>query len=237
MKPRYICWDLDETLGYFRPGKKSEPLKGLKPLLERLQGEGMRHVVTTASPRIYAEAALRRTGLRGYIDAIFPDEVVVPKNVHKRYLPVAKSLGIDRYYAPDRMLVIGNDVMGGRDAPEDLPLVTILFPDAIKYHASVLGTLIVALSEHKSFWWSFETLLSKARDRRSNGIFQGGELEIDGVEFMIGHLAPNDLTFHAENLILVSGAGEERRATIATEDEPVEVRVREIEELQAAANF
>ncbi|MFH0884316.1 MAG: HAD family hydrolase [Candidatus Micrarchaeota archaeon] len=225
-RTRYICWDMDETLGFFRPGKKSEFVKGLPALLEELQGKGVRHVITTASPPLYANLALERTSAGRLFDAIFASDIVCPDNRYKRYAPVAERLGISSHDSVDSMLVIGN---ADRDSSADLHLVTVIHPDAINYDASVMAAVLGKLMEHRSWWYGFEAMLNLAKPYRDNGIFEGGEISIGDIRLAVGCVGENDFVHSNERLILVVGAGEHRRAKIACMDESVEARVREVE--------
>ena len=69
-----ICWDFDETLGYFRPCEFSylgKPVpdnipkhflkQGIKKLLESLTE--FTHIVTTAAIGVYAKDTLKEKGL------------------------------------------------------------------------------------------------------------------------------------------------------------------------------
>jgi hypothetical protein len=231
-RTRYICWDLDETLGFFRPGKKSEFMKGLPSLLEELQSKGIRHLVTTASPSLYATLALKRTGTSRLFDGIFGCETVCPDNRYKRYGPVADKLGISRHDAVERMLVVGN---ADRDSSADLDLVTIIYPDAIKNDASVVAAVLGKLIEHRSWWYGFEAMLNGAMPHRNTGIFEGGDSYIGDVRVSIGRVGENEFMHKNEMLILISEAGLHRRADIARVDEPVEVREHEVEMALASA--
>lgn len=232
-KPRYICWDLDETLGHFRPGRKSEFMKGLPALLEELHGVGIRHVVTTASPSLYATLALKRTGTGHLFDAVFGCETVCPDNRYKRYGPVAEKLGISAYDAVDRMLIVGN---ADRDSSADLSLVTLLYPDAIKNDASVVAAVVGKLAEQRSWWYGFEVMLSGAASMRNTGIFEGGDVSIGDISLSLGRIMENDFMHENEMIVIVTGAGAQRKAQIGLIEEPFEERLREIErELGEAA--
>jgi hypothetical protein len=112
LKP-VVCWDFDETLGYFRPHEfawagqpkpASLPPPRLKPgiaqLLESLSG--FTHVVTTAAVREYARDVLRQYDLLRHFAAVFGrEDGMWPKN----YGVVARHFGTtDR-----QMIIVGND--------------------------------------------------------------------------------------------------------------------------------
>jgi hypothetical protein len=114
MKP-VVCWDFDETLGYFRPHEfawaglpkpASMPAARLKPGIEALL-ESLReftHVVTTAAVGAYARAVLAEHGLLRHFAAVFGrEDGMWPKN----YGVVARHFGIDDL--PRQMIIVGND--------------------------------------------------------------------------------------------------------------------------------
>ena len=108
-----VCWDFDETLGYFRPHEfawageprpASLPPPRLKPgigaLLESLSG--FTHVVTTSAVREYACDVLRQHDLLRHFAAVFGrEDGMWPKD----YGVVARRFGVS-----DReMIIVGND--------------------------------------------------------------------------------------------------------------------------------
>jgi len=110
-----VCWDFDETLGYFRPHEfawagqatpAAFPPPRLKPgiceLLESLSG--FTHVVTTAAVREYARDVLRQHDLLRHFSAVFGREDGMWQ---KDYGVVGKHFGIDDL--PKRMIIVGND--------------------------------------------------------------------------------------------------------------------------------
>lgn len=118
MKPALqpvVCWDFDETLGYFRPHEfawagqpkpDSMPAARLKPgigaLLESLSD--LTHVVTTAAVREYARDVLRQHDLLRHFAAVFGrEDGMWPKD----YGVVGRHFGIDDL--PRRLIIVGND--------------------------------------------------------------------------------------------------------------------------------
>lgn len=224
---RYICWDLDETIGCLRPKeanlhipglpKERGLTRGIKGLLEGLRGQGYVNVITTAAPPGYAEDVLGKYGLGGHFSHIFDSSILLNGGLRKRYLPVALELGIRPYEAQDRMLVIGNT---DRDGPEDLDLVFILHPMAIRYHASVVGTVISALGRHGSWWWGYEALLQTNTEKVDNGMFVGGLQTVDDVRIGVGRLLDlpwADACF--EHLVLIAEAPAGRKSKMENEKE------------------
>lgn len=112
MKP-VVCWDFDETLGYFRPHEfawagqprpEAMPPPRLKPgigaLLESLPE--LTHVVTTAAVRDYARDVLRHHDLLRHFAAVFGrEDGMWPKD----YGIVGRHFGI----ADRQMIIVGND--------------------------------------------------------------------------------------------------------------------------------
>jgi hypothetical protein len=110
-----VCWDFDETLGYFRPHEfawagqprpHSMPPARLKPgigaLLESLPE--FTHVVTTAAVREYARDVLRQHDLLRHFAAVFGrEDGMWPKD----YGVVGRHFGIDDL--PRHLIIIGND--------------------------------------------------------------------------------------------------------------------------------
>ena len=114
MKP-IVCWDFDETLGYFRPHEfawagqpKPEAMlpprlkPGIAELLESLSG--FTHVVTTAAVREYARDVLRTHGLLRHFTAVFGrEDGMWPKD----YGVVGRHFGIDDLAR--HLIIVGND--------------------------------------------------------------------------------------------------------------------------------
>lgn len=146
MKP-VVCWDFDETLGYFRPHEfawagqptpASLPPPRLKPgiaaLLESLSD--FTHVVTTAAVREYARDVLRQYDLLRHFAAVFGrEDGMWPKD----YGVVARHFGIEDM--PRRMLIIGNDA-GDADC-QGRPIVLVY--DELMRPSDPLRTLFSVL--------------------------------------------------------------------------------------------
>ena len=127
VKPKVICWDLDDTLGLFKSiqyeleGREyiddEKPISlryGIKDLLSNLSDQGYLHFVTTSGTFEYAQEALTRTGLIYYFEGIYGRDTISTDFFSKNYEPVAKQIGFSDEEAISNMIVIG-------DAPGDKP--------------------------------------------------------------------------------------------------------------------
>ena len=121
-----ICWDFDETLGYFRPCEFSyldkpvpeglpQPFlkSGIQELLESLTK--FTHIVTTAAIGVYAKDTLEKKGLLKYFDMVIGREDGIYTGYGKDYSVVGKHLSIPEEDFPKRLLIIGNDYKKDRD--------------------------------------------------------------------------------------------------------------------------
>jgi hypothetical protein len=148
MKP-VVCWDFDETLGYFRPHEfawagqpkpASMPPVRLKPgidaLLESLSG--FTHVVTTAAVREYARDVLRQHDLLRHFAAVFGrEDGMWPKD----YGVVGRHFGIADL--PRQMVIVGNDP-GDADC-QCREIVLIYDEQMVDRPAEALRTLLMEL--------------------------------------------------------------------------------------------
>ena len=168
---RVIAWDLDETLGNFRPigyemmGKEMpsfiEPTSiryGISDLLSELSEAGYRHYVTTSGTGEYAWGALTQTGLIKNFTEVFGREAVSNPYGGKLYRPVIESENMTDDEARSNMIVVG-------DAPGDIPadvegLVFVRQDAGHKYDALVVREILVTLLEagKGSFKTGFEKL-------------------------------------------------------------------------------
>lgn len=156
---RYICWDLDKTLGRFdapEAGRRGLT-RGIDVLLDDLLAQGFRHVVTTAAASEYAEGALAEFGIRGRFEAVFDRSVICDGRFNKHYLPVASRLGIGMEEAAERMIVIGNSM---KDAPADSDIVFIYHPSATDFDAAVIRSTLGYLGSFPSWSAGQEALSS-----------------------------------------------------------------------------
>jgi hypothetical protein len=115
-----VCWDFDETLGYFRPlefgffgmpAPSAIPPARLKPgiaaLLDSLRD--FTHVVTTAAVGEYARRVLRDHGLLKYFSVVLGREDGVCAGDGKDYGLVGKRFGIAEDDLRSRLVIVGND--------------------------------------------------------------------------------------------------------------------------------
>jgi hypothetical protein len=185
-KARYICWDLDETLGSFRDYGRMGLTRGIRPLLEGLSRAGIRHVVTTAAWREHAEYVLAAAGIRDFFDAVFAVDDICCNDYNKRYLPVAAHLGIPPAGAPDSILVIGNMAI---DAPTDIDLAFIYHPHWSMYDASVLLSLLSQLRSLSGSWAEAHSMLSQSNALPlALGNFEGCERYVDDIRIAVGRV-------------------------------------------------
>jgi len=115
-----VCWDFDETLGYFRPlefGFLGMPVPAamrparLKPGIEALL-DSLReftHVVTTAALGEYARRVLRDHGLLEYFSAVLGREDGICAGEGKDYGRVGERFGIAEDDLRRRLVIVGND--------------------------------------------------------------------------------------------------------------------------------
>jgi hypothetical protein len=142
-----VCWDLDETLGYFRPHEfawagqprpATMPPPRLKPGIAELLASlsGFTHVVTTAAIREYARDVLRSHELLRHFAAVFGrEDGMWPKD----YGVVARRFGVsDR-----QMIIVGNDA-GDADC-NGRPIVFIYDAEMRNRPSDPLRTLFSSL--------------------------------------------------------------------------------------------
>ncbi len=142
-----VCWDFDETLGYFRPHEfawagqtrpAAMPPPRLKPgigaLLESLSE--FTHVVTTAAEREYARDVLRQHDLLRHFAAVFGrEDGMWPKD----YGVVGRYFGIDDL--PRHLVIVGND----ESDADCLGRPIVMVYDELLRPAESLRTLLAAL--------------------------------------------------------------------------------------------
>lgn len=166
---KVLCWDLDETLGYFKfmdgdlpQGRRA----GIERTLSSFNRRGFRNVVTTAGGRDYALTALGYAGLSKHFDEVFDSLDVSPflgGGNGKEYGVVARQYSI-RDTGAD-LLVIGNLPL---DRPLDLSdVVFLLHNDAFLYRSSVVDRVVDSLlcAGKGSFSRGFRAMLAKNTSR------------------------------------------------------------------------
>ncbi len=207
MMRRYLCWDMDETLGEFRgPGKKAA--KGMRPLIEDLGGRGCLNVITTGAEADYARQGIEAAGLGGIFARIFDRSLVWKGGPGKVYGPAAECMRIDRAEAQDRMIAIGNSEI---DIPTDLDIVTIIAPFGAE-GGGALRSILGALISPYPVWWSYEAMLSRFPRRHVNGFFEGGEARIAGEKVFAGRIKDNPYVQQAERIVCLAGPAQDGTA-------------------------
>ncbi len=210
--PHLICWDMDETLGWFRPvadvlvnelsrsrlrraietffGATTPPpiqvREGIADVLRQLRERGFRQVVTTGGFREYAERSLSDAGLAGHFDGVFARDAIWD-GWGKRYQPV-----LDRFGAtPDRTVIIGDDWK--KDRGVDHPAILLVCqPEGWRKPASLLTPLLEGLAESGSFAAGFERLVATSTP---DAFGRRGRVRNVGVRLAHwGNVAKGDLT-------------------------------------------
>jgi hypothetical protein len=169
-----VCWDYDETLGYFRPlefrflGEEPPPSMppprlrpGIRELIASL--EEFTHVVTTAAVREYAKDALHRYGMLELFAAVFGREDGIFPADGKDYGVVGERFGIAEADLSLRLVIVGNDAKRDPDL-RYRGLVTI-FDDAFLEQPPALTGVVLRrlLAEGEGeFRRGFERLFERA---------------------------------------------------------------------------
>ncbi len=199
---RYICWDLDETLGAFRDYSNLSRRNGMKPLLEDLRGLGIGHVVTTAACREHAEYVLAACGIRHLFERIFPYTEICDRDYNKFYLPVASSLKIPASEEADRMLVMGDM---WRDAPSDSGLTFFFQTYDHSFSSAIYREVITALMNESDSWADAHSRL-QARNTHSMEfpLFVGGAQYVSGIGIGVGRIVLHRQTPQASNSVIMA---------------------------------
>jgi hypothetical protein len=170
MKAVIVCWDFDETLGYFRPlefrflgqaAPAGMPAPRLKPGIAGLLAgmPELKHVVTTAAMTRYAREVVAEQGLLRYFadvigreDGLFPGE-------GKDYRVVGERFGLREDEMAQKLAIIGNDARADPDM-RGRPILFIHDPKMVDQPAEPLGIVLRALSEEGAGNWQrgFERL-------------------------------------------------------------------------------
>jgi hypothetical protein len=148
--PHVIVWDLDNTLGDFsalhRHGDSTAPIRvclrpGLADALTALSEAGFVHTLLTLATPLYAEVALRGTGLFGY----FARVEGVGQRGKGDAAGVGDALGVPEEQRPHRMLFVGDHPLF--DEPRDPRVVFHLEPLALTRPAEQLTRLVLHLRD------------------------------------------------------------------------------------------
>ena len=183
LKGKVICWDMDETIGYFwplfnrffnfnSPEIDNNPLVlryGIKEILKFLSDSGAKNILTSAGDEEYVTEAMATSGLTNSFDEIFTgDQIFV--GYGKLYLPVAKRMGLSQSQALSDMIVVGDS---DHDQPADIPGMLFLYhPKGYLYDAELPKSLITFILTvgNGDFVRGFEQASSMGVDGLANGI-------------------------------------------------------------------
>lgn len=154
-KPKIVCWDLDETLGFFRNiisirDKQTFPdpddsyllRTDIIKTLNRMIGHGYRHVVTSSAKLRYTEGIIRAVCLDAYFERIFGRKDVTDGIWGKKYAPAADFFELSESEARSNMLTIANM---SSDEPIDLDIVFVHDERSLEESALVYETIAETL--------------------------------------------------------------------------------------------
>jgi hypothetical protein len=154
-KPRIICWDLDETLGFFRDivsvrDKLDSPdpddayvlRTDILSTLNHFMDNGYRHVVTSSGKQRYSEGIVHAVCLDAYFDRIFGRKHVSNGIWGKEYAPASDFFELSEDEACAQMLTIANL---GCDEPTDIGIVFIHDERDLEESARVYETITETL--------------------------------------------------------------------------------------------
>ena len=170
-----ICWDYDETLGYFRPLEfrylgtpvpSEMPAPRLKPGIRELLGSlsEFTHVLTTAAIGEYAREVLREFQLLDFFSGVFGRENGIFSGEGKDYKVVGDRFGISEEDLRRWLVIVGND--SKRDPDIRFRQIVMVYDDRMADQPSkpigvVLRRLLVeGEAEIKR---GFDRLLERAR--------------------------------------------------------------------------
>ena len=149
-RPYFIVWDLDGTVGDFealhRQGECAAPITvrvrpHLAEVLRSLGEEGFVHTVLTRASPLYAEVALRATGLRPFFARVEGQG----QRDKGDAAGLAKILDIPEDELPHRMIFIGD--LPVFDEPQDPRVLFHLEPCFMERSARELQRLVLRLRE------------------------------------------------------------------------------------------
>lgn len=144
---KYICWDLDQTLGNFLPsqaaynhrsaaaaGHERGLRPGMREFLETSVKNNVYHFITIGGEnKEHAREVLEINSISSYFTAIFAGKDI-DAGFGKRYKPVLDYLGIPAEQAKSDLVVTGDLTS---DQPVDLDNVVFIWhPGAFRYPAS-----------------------------------------------------------------------------------------------------
>lgn len=178
-----ICWDLDETVGYFRKltGPESLPYfltkPGIRIFLKELSNRNYVNVLTTAAGISYALRALEIAELKDFFTEVFDECSVRQTSDGKCYQAILKRFGLSPLWASEHMLVIGDRA---EDKPVDVPnVVFVEHPEGYRCNCFPVQTILSHLeSGAAGFFGGFQRLFERSGDWKS---------EDDSVTFRLGY--------------------------------------------------
>lgn len=174
-KPKIICWDLDETLGFFRnmisarnnqgfphPEDSYTFRRDIIKTLNRLSSKNYRHVVTSSAKLSYSEKVIQAVCLDAYFDHVFGRDRVTDGMWGKKYVPAAEVYHLDEAEARSNMIVIANNAS---DEPIDLDIVFVHDHRPVEETALVYETITDTLwtKGEKSFRRGFEAFFETGK--------------------------------------------------------------------------
>lgn len=161
-----ICWDLDETLGNFKPIEEGRTdiilRKGIKEILEEMQQIGIINVLTTTATRRYAKIALDLGGIRPHFEQVFTCEDVMGWS-GKKYGIILPIYDISPENAGHKVMAVGDLT---RDRPIDVSDMVFVLDSTFResrQDTSNLGKIIKQITKRTgSFKEGFEELYKQA---------------------------------------------------------------------------
>jgi len=202
-KPKIICWDLDETLGFFRnlvsirsgreypdPDDSYMLRKDIIKTLNRMISKGYNHVVTSSAKLDYSEKVLGAVCLDSYFDRVFGRKTVTDGIWGKKYMPAAEFYDLDETDACSQLLVIANMAS---DEPIDIGAVFVHDQRRLEETALVYETIADTLwtRGEGSFKHGFESLFKtgirvSCLDKDFDFLLVSAETA-DGISFDMGY--------------------------------------------------
>lgn len=174
-KPKVICWDLDETLGFFRnvvsvrnkeryPGPEDSYTlrKDIIKTLNQMTKKGYHHIITSSAKLHYSEGIIAAVCLDAYFAHILGRQDVTDGMWGKKYMPAAELYQFSEDEASSNMLVIAN--MPG-DEPIDIGVVFLYDERPLEDSAAAYELIADALwtAGKGSFRRGFEMFFNKGQ--------------------------------------------------------------------------
>lgn len=180
---KVICWDMDETLGIFKPivaelaGEEVPRTRfnsdlgltpGIRELLSTWKNQGYHQVITTGAGQLYTEEVLRRSQLGRFMERVYTgtDWVTIKHDNGEVYGKPYRRVGNEYGLSPDemahKMLVVGDDML---DLPVNVPDLVLMLHHNYPYcHAQAVKLTTETILEHGagSFIAGFEALVSRS---------------------------------------------------------------------------